>query len=430
MYQSYLSTWFNLLQGSSCKIDNEDKTTTFLSPIKNINTVETKPKIEIGDDVETNIEELRINKNQEQLFFESILNIESMLFIAQTTSLSSSGLSKIIESMIYPFQMSLLNIFSFDEDTKKGENIDGENDLGKIKKEFEPSSKKKLQDLLKNLSNFTKSVDIPNEPGLSKSLEMRNLFLDNDKSKIATSLYLPTLENLKNIIEETEDSQIKYLLNIENLAVKRLKFKKMFEEFIKVITQTDNISKAIINERESFLNLFIYSTEIDIVEYKKVRMIVNLGGSFILPSLLFHISEKFLHSEKEVFMNKIIVNILRPIETLKLELRHRSSNEKKHLILEFLNNCLNNNNLFSDAFNSRSSFLSSYFRDDISKISKIDLYQEIMLKKYIEFLEKLDADFFDQFICINKEIVTAYHSYLMSGSSKESDKLEEFFGEL
>lgn len=364
------------------------------------------------EDSNDNIEIILQNKIQELLYFESIMNIEPFLFLIEINSLSNYGVIKIIESMIFPIQISLENLLSENEEITNSFN------------------KKKLIDLINNLSNFSKSVSILNEPKLSKSLEIRNMFFLNDKSQIAKQLYLDNLKIIKDSIKEIPEDKIINLLKIDNLAVKRLKYKKMFEEFVKAILQTENIQKVLKNERENFLNLFLFSDQMDLTEYKKIRMIINLGGSFILPSLMFSLNEKLLHPEKEEFLHKTLLKIIKPVETLKLSIRHRSNSEKKFLILKFLNECLKNSNIFSEAFESRSSLLQIYFKNDIEKIHKIDFYQDLMLKKYIKYLETIDSDYFDRFLVSNRETINTYYQYLNTGQVTEKERLEEFFEHL
>lgn len=371
----------------------------------------------ISTEVE-NLETLKQNTNQELLFFESIIDIETFIFLIGTNRLSESIITNLVEAFTFPIQISLKNIIP----AKKEEDLE-------IKR-FTDFERKKLENLLSNLSNFSKSVSVLNEPQLSKSLEFRNNYFLNDKSQIAKFLYLKNLKKIKKILKFSSNEELLSILGIEDLAVKRLKFRKMFEEFSKAIMHSENMHKIIKNEKENFLNLFLYRNEVNLKEYKKIRMIINLGGPFILPSLLFHLHENLLEKNREEFLHKLLLKILKPIENLKLEIMHRSTNEKKSIILNFLEETIKNSNLFSEAFESRSNLLQIYFKEDLNKIGKIDFYQEIMLKKYIIMLKKYDAEFFDKFIILNKEVINTYEEFLNTGQLQFKDSLKEFFDDI
>ncbi|KAF7701732.1 hypothetical protein CDIK_0552 [Cucumispora dikerogammari] len=403
------------------------------------------------------IEALVINRNQELLYFESLINIESFIFLIEINSLSNYGIDSLIELMVYPVQVCLISVL---ESYRNGKGIhlsggtyknprtgDKSSSLWSVNAHNEaPNSpppnptdkldlitthnadsvRTALSSIIINLTNFTQHINT-NNAQLSRSLEVRNSMFKNDKSQISKLLYLNNLKAIKSIINNTPDSDLYNLLNIENLPIKRLKYKQMFFEFHKALLQTNNIRKIINIEKTNFLNLFLYSSSIDKTEYNKIRIIINLGGSFLLPSLLYNLNEKVLYNNNTDLLNKTILKIIKPVETLKLQIRHKTPNEKKFLILKFLNETLSNNIMYSEAFESRSNLLNLYFNNDISKVYKIDLYQDIMIRKYTKWLETIDSEYFDKFLLVNKEIVDLYCEYLGERKADVFEKIRSFF---
>ncbi|TBU08272.1 hypothetical protein CWI39_0204p0040 [Hamiltosporidium magnivora] len=357
---------------------------------------------------------------REELLYETILNLNSFLFIIEINNMSDKYLEKIIETVIFIGRNKILNL-------KKHKN----------------NLKDELWKLFDIFSNFSRKIDLSKDSKLKKALEFRNYYFDRDKSQIAKSLFIEELHELKKNLQKYSSDEILELIEVKDFDTKDFKYSKMIKALRRSIIETQNLSKSIQREKREFIQEFIESNApISQYNHKKlneIRMEFNLGGSIFEPNLLFQICSDLILGEKEEVIVKAISKILKPIENLELYLRHKTNTERKEEILKFLYSCLKEQaskfrDEIDDAFRARSELMGKYLEKEteqsiIQKEKSIDKYQENFIQDMISRFSEINEAALTNFMVINKDIVHKYIRFLNTGSTKEKSSLIEHFSE-
>jgi hypothetical protein len=328
------------------------------------------------------------NPNKE-ILYESFIPVDAIIFISEMNSLSKGVYDDLINKTVMEAKDLLLsdpaNFHAFDNYATK---VTGENKR------------------------------------LKGALELRNRYLNADKSLIARGLVMEEHKKLRGHIEETE------------LGLKREdsdeKYRRMMDRLYGAKYADDGVYMAIQRERREF-----YRSRVNIApdEAQDARISLSLGGPIFVPGLLAAVLRSLNIGNKTEMVTSALRDILAPVEELHLLLMHRSCTERKDLILSFLASCLHRRtDVFKEkidrGYETRSKMLGLYLRNDGSAADKLKLLDELQekeIKRLIVLYENMDDRHL--FIRLNRAIIEAYARWLDDGQRESEKKLREFFKE-
>lgn len=365
----------------------------------------------------------------EQLFFESIISIESFLFLIEINNMTEKDIEIFFKEIIEPNFKTILSKKVID-DFMKEKNVRKDNPINDI------STKKEILELLDGFMNFSQKLDV--DGSLNLALKKRNTYFEKDASQIAKQLYIEQLRNLKEIISKLDQQNFNKVLTVKHIKNKNIKYQRMIKALRKAVIETENLTKAMIREKREFIQGFKEKEHFE--ENEKLfetKIAFNLGGSIFAPNIFMQLSKDILTEKKDELIEKVVKALLLPIEKLELFIRYKSNTEKKEEILKFLLSCLEKRNdkffdLIDEAFKMRSTIINLYAVnnekiDSKVFIDKIDRHQENYIKEMIKKIKKVKEDSLEKFMVLNRDIISSYRKALWSGNKNSKTELQNLF---
>jgi hypothetical protein len=361
--------------------------------------------------------DLAFPKLREQLLYESMLSLNSLLFLLEINGMSDKIVTFLVKKVIFEGNKPIMKIRASATDIKG-----------------------KLEEMFKLFMNFSLKMDLP-KSSLKDALEERNNYFERDVSQIAKSLYIEDLKALKGDLMRLTNDELRNLLDVSGIERKNDKYLRMVKALRKTIVETGNLSKSLQREKGEFTNEFLdkslSSKKGNHKEITELKIAFNLGGSIFAPNVFLQMVTGILMADKNSFVENSVNKILKPIESLELYVRHKSNTEKKEEITKFLHACLEKKSsivseLIDEAFKARSYVMEKFLRQEgENKVSEregaIDRYQEKYIKEMIQKVGEVTDDSFEKFIVINGDIIQAFKDLLKLGSDKSKSRLIALF---
>lgn len=397
---------------------------------------------------------------QRRLYYESIIDIDSFIFLIGTNMMSESEVKELIQDVIIPVRKNVSNIISPEKKDYQNEQeeLKEEEHIKHIKKYAQNSNGKKdqnpeiktylsaeeqINEILKLAGSFSSVIETENE-ALKTSLEKRNKLFEADISQTAKSLFIEAhsklLKDFNSFLYENEESNPKKSEKLRELTLNDSKkqdtfFFDMLETIERAITESDFIERIKNREiREFTTNLTKKDNK---KELQKQKTLFNLGSMFISPSIYISISKMLLISDKDIFIEKMTYKILQPLLTLSIDNSDGNDTEKKENILIFMNDIVNGTfskykDEIDEAYKSRSAILEKYFSDKSEdekdqQIQKIDIELEKRNKELLEYLSGVHAESFRRFMLVNQELINSYARFIATNTEIDKRKVYSFF---
>lgn len=375
-----------------------------------------------------NISKARIS---ELLFYESILPLETFLFLIEVLNISEGGIDTIFKDVIEPITKIMYS--------KKlvGECLQKKNTFIEINPNLELNTKTEILKLLDIFSNFSTKLSAKDD-SLTRALQKRNRLFSEDVSQISIKLYRENLKALKQIVENLKNSELVELLDIKEMNKKNTKYAKLVKALRRVIIETENLAKAINRELREFV--YEFSSKVSVPKTKDfidTKMLFNLGATIFAPNIFLQMARDIFTVDRDYLLEKAVKNILAPLLKLKEYIRYKSNVEKKEEIVKFTLACLSNkNSMFydeiDDAFKARSMILNLYFKNEDVNIAEkmlkqIDQYQERFADNLKRKVVKMKEDVLANFITVNDDIIQSYTDLVRNGTKENETKLMKIF---
>lgn len=367
----------------------------------------------------------------EFLLYESILPLETFLFLIEIFNMSEGGIDTIFEEIIEP---SMKIIYS-----KKviGECIEKKESLSNINPDPNYSAKTEILRLLDAFSNFSTKIDMKGKK-LTKALQKRNKLFDEDASKISIDLYRENSRDLKEAVRDMKNEEIVNILDVKDIKKKNDKYVKLVKALRRVIIETENLTKAINRELREFVYEFVSKVSVpETKDFIDTKTLFNLGGTIFAPNIFLQIARDMFTVDRDKLLERAVKQILAPIVKLELYIRHKSNVEKKEEIVKFMLACLaKKNSIFydeiDDAFKARSTVLNLYFKNEDLKLTEnileqIDKYQESFATNLKEKVVKMNEDVLANFIIVNDDVIKKYTAFIGNGTKENESSLMKIF---
>lgn len=412
-----------------------------------------------------------INDFKRRLFYDSLINIDSFIFMIGANQMSEDDAKEVIQDVIIPMRIQISKILeNKNEEMKNNKNDEKEEKTKDEKKELENESKeikhikqyvnkmtsnestkvkkgnkdikKELRKILQLVASFSPIVNTEYDE-IKKSLEKRNKLFESDNSQIAKGLFNDSHKKLLQDFDELFDSQnnnpskneIIDALLIMKPDKNDMLFFEMIETIERAITESDVITKIKDREiREFSINFGPKKNQEDL---STMRISFNLGLVFLSPGIYISISKMLLIPEKSVFLEKMTNKMLKPILTLTADNSNGTDTEKKENILIFMNDVVSRKfskytEEIDEAYKSRSTILDKFFEDQPEnkkdeKIEKIDYVLEKRNEKLLKDIQNMHAENFKNFLILNQELVNSYIRFISSNNEDDKKKVYDFF---
>lgn len=400
------------------------------------------------------------NELKRKLYYDSILSIDSLIFIIGTSQMGEDEIKEMIQDIILPMRVVISRILSQNskvKEDKQNKSMKQEKEIKEIEhiKQVARSNISKNEDvekkdsgteilkILKLVGNYALTIDIDSEYAeLQHSIEKRNKIFEADISQTAKSLFhdshLKLIEEFEKFLENENNptpNDLKDLIGISEPNKQDMLFFDMLETIEKAISESDNLEKIKEREIREFENNL--NPKISQKEFEKLKIIFNLGTVFLAPNIFISISKMLFIPEKNIFLENMVNKILKPILTLRVDNSAGTDTEKKENVLIFMNDIVHGKfskykEEIDEAYKSRSAILEKFF-DGLSEnkkdenIEKLDIFLEKKNKKLLQQFEKMRSEYFQNLIILDQELINTYIKFLNTNSEQDKKKIYDFF---
>lgn len=358
-----------------------------LNPKKFSNLIEPKEHEILTHNNEIN-KRLTIQNLSREILYESLISIDSIIFLLETNAILIKDLETFIKATIFETKKLLL----------------------------------KRPNVFLQFSNFSTKVEAPNSL-IKQILKIRNKLFELDKSQIALLLTKQKFTELKSRIDvdlTLYDDQ------------KENEYLRMIKSIFSSKNSEDGIQINLSKEKYEFYRENIDLTKQQIFDSK---VSLNLGGSIFDPALLTTLIKKMTVQNKREIVKKTILSFFEPLLLLKRSTDNKTFIEKKKQILEFLSNCLEIKNskytaLLDNAFYMRSKLIEYYVKENVNDeqfFKFLDILQERQIKKMIYCFENMTDKQLKYFLVPSKRMIELYLNYICDGQDSSKEKLFKLF---
>ncbi len=199
-------------------------------------------------------------------------------------------------------------------------------------------------------------------------------------------------------------------------------YRRMIFRLKSAIEEKKNLSRILKEEKEEFYRNFV---KYDKAEIFKAKIEISLGSYIISTSMLGYVFSKINIPDRDLKIREWMYKIMKNVENIELRIGTKSAIEKKFIIKNLLEDCLDKKNEeLNELFDLRSNILLKAFNSE-EKLKEINLKQEKHIKYLISIVENMKNE--DWIIKYNKDIVEDFIKYLLTNLKQDKNKLLKHF---